>query len=146
MTTNQCPECGANFDETESCYDRFGVLLEREFTDPEFGRVHHLTVPAYMLQHPSRLSFKGWIEMRRLLHRFVIDGLLPEHVRQQNKRLIDSGKRDWRIKADGTTFNVSGVVWSGTIIDIRLDDANQYQADIERWAWSVLSDTEPITS
>jgi hypothetical protein len=141
MSTTLCPECGAILDENESCYDRFGVLLEREFTDADYGRVHHLTVPSYMLQHPSRLSFKGWVEMRRLLHGFVVDGLSPEQARRQNKQLVDSGKRNWRFSADGTTFDVSGVVWSCRISDVRLDDANQYQTDVGQWARSVLADT-----
>ena len=86
MTPIQCPECGAIFEETESCYDRFGALMEREFFNADYGRVHDLTVPAYMLQHPSRLSFKGWVEMRRLLHRFIFDGLQFVHTLQQGTK------------------------------------------------------------
>jgi hypothetical protein len=146
MTTTICPDCGAILDEAESCYDHFGVLLELEFTNADYGRVHHLTVLAYMLQHPGRLSFKGWVEMRRLLHGFILDGLTPEQVRRQNKQLADSGKRNWRFAADGTIFDISGVVWSYRITDVRLDDANQYRADVEQWARSVLKDTEHLSS
>ena len=48
----ECVWCGARYATPgETCEDRFNLALAREFEDPAFGMVHHLTVPAYMLQH-----------------------------------------------------------------------------------------------
>ena len=62
-----CPECGAKSTPEISCQTIFDECLIKEFTEPDFGAVHHLTVAAYMLQHSSKLSREGWLSMRQLL-------------------------------------------------------------------------------
>ena len=63
-------ECGQP---AETCEQAWGECLALEFSDPEYGAVHHLTVSAYMLQHPGRLSAGGWWAERRLLAEFLDD-------------------------------------------------------------------------
>lgn len=49
--SNGCSECGAVFNETNSCqafFDSFQVL---EFTDPGYNEVHMLTVACFMIRH-----------------------------------------------------------------------------------------------
>ncbi len=52
MMTNKCPECGAELPPGERCEERFNLCLALEYENPAaYGRVHHLTVACYMLQH-----------------------------------------------------------------------------------------------
>src|SRR5690606_10340024 len=71
-------ECGAD---RAACEAAWGDCLQREFTDPAYGAVHHLTVAAYHVQHGSRLSCEGWHVVREQLRRFV-DGVTPEEARE----------------------------------------------------------------
>ncbi len=60
-----CPGCGVELPDTEgpvhdymesspACWAAFGVVLAREFGDPEYFGLHQLTVDAYAVQHPGR--------------------------------------------------------------------------------------------
>ena len=84
---NPCPECGAA---DSVCETRFHECLTREFEDPAYGAVHHLTVAAYMLQHSSKLTREGWLHERELLKEFLVENYPPELIRKQNKDLVDS--------------------------------------------------------
>ena len=69
MVTNEtslieCPGCGAEFPEhdgpvhrylesTPGCWAAFGEVLAREYSDPTYMKVHHLTADAYPVQHPG---------------------------------------------------------------------------------------------
>jgi hypothetical protein len=91
-----CPECGAS--ET-LCQTRFDEFLVLEFTDAGYGAVHHLTVTAYMIQHSSKLTREGWLHERGLLHEFLVENKPPAFIRKQNRDLVDSGKRTFKIKS-----------------------------------------------
>jgi hypothetical protein len=90
-----CPECGAL---DQLCQTRFDEFLVLEFTDAGYGAVHHLTVAAYMLQHSSKLTREGWLHERELLREFLVEKKPPAFIRNQNKDLVDSGKRTFKIK------------------------------------------------
>ena len=91
-----CPECGAP--ET-LCQMRFDEFLALEFTDAGFGAIHHLTVTAYMIQHSSKLTREGWLHERELLREFLVENKPPAFIRKQNRDLVDSGKRTFKIKS-----------------------------------------------
>ena len=136
-----CPECGAKVLYGQTCIDYFHACMEKEFTDAEYGAVHHLTVPTYMLQHPSQLSRQGWLEMRKILVEFVIEGKSIPEMRLQVRTSADSSKRVFSFRK-GEPIVFSNVVWSRTIADICLDEAMTYCADITALAQSVVTDTE----
>lgn len=134
-----CAECGA-----EDCRTCFDAFLTLEFTDPAFGAVHHLTVAAYMLQHSSQLTREGWLHERELLRAFLVENKLPAFVRKQNKDLLDSGKRKFKIKsADGKRIFTKST-WTKTISDVRTGNAEVYCTDVTAWAIAVLEDAETI--
>lgn len=135
----QCPECGAAWVEGASCEEIFHACLAMEFTDPAYGAVHNLTVPAYYLQHPSLLSHKGWQEMQATLAGFLIAGVSVGEMRRRAAERLDSGERDFSFRK-GEPKDLTGIVWSQTIADIRLDDAKSYRAGIRGWAQAVLDD------
>ena len=69
MTTQWiiCPGCGArvrDFDgathayigAVAGCWELFGEVLAREYEQPAYFAVHHLTVDAYAVQHPGTPS------------------------------------------------------------------------------------------
>ena len=133
----KCPECGA-----QDCETRFNECLALEFSDAAYGVVHHLTVTAYMLQHSSRLTREGWLQERHLLREFLVDNKPPAFIRQQNKDLVDSGKRAFKIKSTDGKPVIDKIEWTKTILDIRLDNADDYCEDVTAWAKYVLEDAE----
>lgn len=132
-----CPECGAA---DGACKTRFDEFLVLEFTDAGYGSVHHLTVAAYMLQHSSKLTRAGWVSMRGLLKDFLVENKPPAFVRRQNKDLVDSGKRNFKIASKNDLPVISKTRWGRTILDVRADNAETYCADITAWAKSALEE------
>ena len=133
-----CPGCGAAWPEGQDCDSYFGRCLAEEQAQPAFYAVHHLLVPAFMLQH-NRPSRTGWLDTRRLLGRFL-DGLTPAEAR----RAI----RDAQRRAKGPSLihgpklaAVGTISWRATIAGLRLDSADTYCADVRRWAASVCADS-----
>lgn len=141
VTQNNCPECGAA---DSACETRFHECLALEFSDAAYGAVHHLTVAAYMLQHSSQLTRDGWLYERNLLREFLVENKPPALVRQQNRDAVDSGKRSFKIKSKDGKPIVSKTTWAKTILDIRMENAEDYCEDVTAWARSVLEDAETI--
>lgn len=138
----RCPECGAP---DAACEIRFHECLALEFQDPAFGVVHHLTVTAYMLQHSSQMTREGWIHQREILHQLLIEDKPPAFIRQQNKDLVDSGKRAFKIKSKDGKPVINKTTWTKTVLDIRMENAEEYCEDVIAWASFVLQDAETIT-
>ena len=134
-----CPECGAL-----DCQIYFDEFLVLEFTDAGYGSVHHLTVAAYMLQHSSKLTREGWLHERELLREFLVENKPPAFIRKQNKDLVDSGKRTFKIKSRDGKSIITKTTWTKTILDVRTENAEVYCADVTAWAWAVLEDAEAI--
>jgi hypothetical protein len=136
-----CPECGAP---DKLCQVRFDEFLILEFTDAGYGAVHHLTVAAYMVQHSSKMTREGWLFERNLLREFLIENKPPAYIRKQNKDVVDSGKRTFKIKSKTGLPVIDKKTWKKTILDVRADNADVYCEDITAWAWSVLAEAEEI--
>ena len=138
---NPCPECGAA---DNACEARFYECLAKEFEDPAYGAVHHLTVAAYMLQHSSKLTREGWLGERKLLQEFLVGNKLPAFIRKQNKDLVDSGKRTFKIKSKNSQPVINKATWKKTILSIRMENAENYRKDVTVWARSVLEDIQGL--
>ena len=136
-----CPECGAT--ET-TCKTRFDEFLVLEFTNAGYGAVHHLTVSAYMLQHSSKLTKEGWLFERELLREFLVENKPLAFIRKQNKDIVDSGKRKFKIKSRDGLPLIDKSTWTKTILDIRTENAKDYCEDVTAWARSVLEDVETL--
>jgi uncharacterized protein DUF5946 len=138
---SNCHECGAPENLCQSRFDEFLVL---EFTDPDYGIVHNLTVTTYMLQHSSKLTREGWLYERDLLRDFIIEKKSPSFIRKQNKDLVDSGKRKFKIKSTTGLPVIDKSTWTKTILNVRTENAEVYCKDIDAWARSVLKEAEAI--
>lgn len=136
-----CPECGAP---DHLCQARFDEFLILEFTDAGYGAVHHLTVAAYMVQHSSKMTREGWLFERNLLREFLIENKPPAYIRKQNKEVVDSGKRKFKIKSKTGLPVIDKNTWKKTILDVRAGNADVYCEDITAWARSVLEEAESI--
>ena len=136
-----CPECGAP---KILCQTRFDEFLALEFTDAGYGAVHHLTVTAYMLQHSSKLTREGWLHERELLREFLVENKSPAFIRKQNRDLVDSGKRTFKIKSRDGLPVINKTTWVKTILDVRTENAEVYCADVSAWARSALEESEEI--
>jgi len=121
------------------CSNRFweGQILEGN--DPAYYAVHHLSVPAYYLQH-NLYSRAGWLAVHKLLSEFVFEGLTPQLARQKYKHEVDSGKRTFSIVRGEKLAGVELIDWNATMADVRLDTAEQYCEDVRRWAQQVCED------
>jgi hypothetical protein len=136
-----CPGCGAAGDLCKSRFDEFLVL---EFTDADYGTVHHLTVAAYMLQHSSKLIREGWIYERELLREFLVENIPPSFIRKQNKDLVDSGRRKFKITSRDGLPVIHKSTWTKTILYVRTENAEVYCADVTAWARSVLDEAQGL--
>ena len=136
-----CPECGAA---DNLCQTRFDEFLVLEFTDPSYGIVHNLTVCTFMVQHSSRISREGWLYQRGLLRDFIIENKSPATIRKQIKDNVDSGKRTFKFKSKDGVPVINKTTWAKTILDVRIENAEVYCADINAWARATLEDAEQI--
>lgn len=141
--TDVCPLCGTRCAEANRCQERCDLALATELADPAYGVVHHLKVPAYMLQH-NRYSAAGWLWSRALLAEFVHGGLSPAEARRTYRHQVDSGNRSWSLTRGPKFEQFEQIVWTRTIADVRFDPADVYCADVRAWAEAVLVDSEPV--
>ncbi|HEY3313273.1 MAG TPA: DUF5946 family protein [Anaerolineales bacterium] len=140
-----CPECGAPEGLEINCKTAFDECLVREFEDPSFGEVHHLTVAAYMLQHSSKLSREGWGHMRQLLKEFLVENQTPIQVRIRSREVLDSGNRKWKFTSGDGQPKIDRTTWTKTILDVRLNDSETYCADVIAWAGAALKDSQEMS-
>ncbi|MDQ2690663.1 MAG: DUF5946 family protein [Chloroflexota bacterium] len=136
-----CPECGAS---DLLCQTRFDEFLVLEFTDPGYGAVHHLTVAAYMVQHSSKLTREGWLFERDLLREFLVENKPPAYIRKQNKDIVDSGKRKFKITSRDAKPVTGKTTWTKMILDVRTENEDVYCEDITAWAKAVLEEAEGL--
>lgn len=134
-----CQQCGG-----VGCEERFHGFLALEYTDERYGVVHHLTVPAYMLQHPQQLSREAWRMMRETLRTFLVEGVSPAQRRKQVREKVDSGARSWSMRKGPRMMLPEAFAWSETISGVDSSTPEQYCKDVEAWARSVLVDAETL--
>lgn len=81
--------------------------------------------------------------MRQTLMQFFREGISPASYRHEFGRTMQNRQRDFRFNT-GEPILLEGVVWTKTIADVRLIDADNHIADIRAWAEAVLSDTAHV--
>lgn len=138
-----CPECGAQPAGEETCTGRYHACMALELTDPAYGAVHHFTVPAYMLQHPSHLSADGWRAMAQILHEFLVEGVSPARMRQLVRQQQKKQPKSFSM-VKGRAAERPSWTWRKTIMDVRLDDPTSYCADVRTWAEAVHKDIQHL--
>ena len=104
------------------------------------AEVHHLMVLCYYLQHPSLYSPDGLRDAIRLLSDFLEGGVTPQQARDRGRSRLDSGSRQWKIKGTADTHGSypRPIQWEMTAQDIVAGGADQYCANVRRWAQSTV--------
>lgn len=141
-----CSDCGAILVEEQPCETYFHQMLFWENEEPENGRVHHLAVLCYHLQHPALYAPEGLAYARQLLKRFVVDGEAPAQVRQQAKEQVASNNRQWKIKGSAGSRGSYPVpiVWRMTAADVVAGGIDNYCENVEKWAATIQKQLEGV--
>jgi len=140
-----CPDCGAVIKDDLTCRSIFDEFLVREFTDPEYGVVHLLTVACYMIQH-GQYSDDALIWMEQRLRDYLEKGLSSEQIRRRAMKETDQGKRDWIVTRRPGDPPQRQIAWSMTIVDValRVKDAESYRESVKEWAHITLREMKPL--
>ena len=68
----------------------------------------------------------------------------PTFIRKQNKDLVDSSKRKFKITSKDGKRIINKSTWTKTILDVRTENAEASCEDIKAWARSALEDAENV--
>lgn len=131
---HSCPYCGSSLGENEKCNTLFEKVLAREYSNPEYGDVHLLTVDCYALQHPEihgpRSNAFHLLRLSFILHR----GSSPA-IGFQDKRLGTLVKRKYR---DFPNLRASDSRGSITVADvIEATNPQDHGRRVRQWAQAV---------
>lgn len=143
MTGNQntytCPECGAQNWGDGTCQDFFDSFLNLEFTNPQYGEVHALTVGTYMIQH-NRYSDAALLWITENLKKYLDENWSGEKLRQIAMERADEIKRKSKIFRASNEPLLPAIKWKMTIADVAKDytDADSYRILIKQWARTTL--------
>ena len=140
METRQtCPECGAVWQEGQTCQDYFYQMLAWEHEKPENLLVHHLMVLGYHLQHPSLYSPEGLSGATGLLADFLERSMTPEQVRRRDRATVNSHERTWKIKGTPASHGAynSPVQWTLTAGYVIARGMDNYCDSVRTWAQSL---------
>ena len=145
MGTLQCHECGAPIDDGKECRDYLNEMIAWDFADFNgVGKIHHLTVLAYNLQHPSVYSQKGLENAKASLQEFILNPSSFQKHDKVNRKNLSSDVRDWKITG---TLEDRGVYsmqphWTILASDVVKDGLGAYVDNVKKWSESVLSALE----
>ena len=136
----KCPDCYAPHPDDRTCQDDFHKMLEWEFEDQRRGVVHHLTVLSYHLQHPGLYSPEGMAGARQLLVDLLERGRSPLEVRIQQRSMVSSTNRQWKIKGTAASHGSYDhpVRWTMTAADVVAGGPDHYCDNVKSWAGSIL--------
>ena len=137
----KCVQCGATYSDGDSCENKFSTILAKEFESPEYGVVHHLSVPCYYLQH-NLYSKEGWLAARQLLKQFISGEMTPDIARVKIRNNFDANNKPFSTTEGEKFTKIDVIAWNMTIADVRLSTAETYCFDVLRWAESIIKDTE----
>jgi hypothetical protein len=123
-----CAHCGV-----EDCQAKFHECLVHDFTDPDYGAVHHLTVGTYMLQHNAYAD-----EITSAMAAFVLKHLETppdDPDKREIRRWADGAQRVARRGPAPPVWPPGG--WSLSIGDVDLSTGAAYCATVKVWAEAV---------
>lgn len=140
-TETPCAGCGATFVGGEAgCRALFDRLLERDFSDARFFRVHRTMVDAYCLQHPAVfcVSAKSLAaHLCGLAEAFAHGGARATGPRSLQRWLNGNpGLTKPELPSSRGTSTIASVAG--------LTDPRLHAAAVEQWARSVWQAYEPL--
>ncbi len=141
-----CPQCGVDlpkfdgpthryFGASSACWAAYGIILEREYSNPKFFKNHRMTVDAYALQHPGDSSLQAVQSVN--LH-LISSTLLFEYKTSANMALDAMRKLSAASKKNAKLF--SWLAPPSTLGQITVKDVlpktqvDEHLKQIEKWA------------
>lgn len=139
--TLRCPDCGAPWDEEQTCTEYFHLLLAWEF-EYLLPDEHHLLVLCYHLQHPHLYSAEMLPLGVQMLVTFVEEGITPQEYRRRHSHEVQSDVRTYKITGTPESHGVyvRPVAWHYTIADVVANGLDQYYGSVRDWSRSILAD------
>lgn len=144
-TSKICPECGSILTDEHTCRDYFNQMLSWDFEDPAgAGKLHHLTVLCYHLQHPSLYSPEALRSAKQFLRSIIEKNISAQELLDINRKTLASKGRTWKVI--GTLENHgsyrSDINWSMTAYDIVFHGLGSYIEMVQKWAELIYEDLE----
>lgn len=143
MEMKLCPECGASLNGVTTCKAYFDRMIAWDFCDfTGVGRVHHLTVLCYYLQHPRHYSSEGLKESINILKKVIENNLSDKKIYQEESTRFSSAKRTWSVRGTESNYGKYSreITWSVTVDAVVKDGITKYPEHIVQWAKSIYSD------
>lgn len=118
-------------------------MLSWDFEDPEgAGKVHHITVLCYHIQHPELYSREALKDAIASLADIVENGLTAQKLLAKNRIRFSPPNKPFMVK--GTPENHGSypvpVRFSTTACDITREGIAKYPASVSKWAHSIMRD------
>lgn len=141
MEKLHCLECGALLQNVQECRDYLNEMIKWDFEDfSGVGKIHHLTILSYNLQHPSVYSQKGLEDAKASLQEYILN---PESFREHdksNRRKLASDVRKWKITSTSENYGMYAVKpnWNILASDVVAGGLDLYTINVRRWSQSVL--------
>lgn len=141
MKDETCAECGSSLENVNECRDYLNEMIKWDFEDfTGVGKVHHLTVLSYNLQHPSVYSPMGLDDAKNSLQEFLTNPEAFSSHDERNRKLLASDVRDWKIV--GTPENYAKYVgtplWKMNASIVVEGGLPLYVENVKKWARSVF--------
>jgi hypothetical protein len=140
MDIQKCPECGAILENVAECREYLNEMIKWDFEDfTGVGKIHHLTVLSYNLQHPSLYSPKGLENAKDSLKEFLAN---PESFKDHdewNRQQLASDVRDWKITGTPESHGeyATKPIWTITAADVVRGGLPNYVENVKKWGRSV---------
>lgn len=140
---NPCAECGAAVAPGRTCQEIFDEFLALEFSDPNFGAVHFLTVACFLIQH-RRYSDEGLHWIAGKLRDYLDSGISAEEIRRLANREASQETRHWKIGRASHERQLPTIDWRMRICDVKFapGEASGYCQEISQWARLTLEDMQ----
>lgn len=137
---SHCIECGAPLADGTECRAYLDEMIKWDFEDfAGVGQIHHLTVLAYNLQHPSVYSKKGLEDAKQFLQEFVIQNASFQEHDERNRRRLSSDVRDWKITGTPEDHGSYAIEphWTMTATDVVSGGLENYVENVHKWSKAV---------
>lgn len=125
-----------------NCWEVYSEILAKEYNDPEFMRIHRLTVDAYMAQHGGDQSDR---RARQSMNLHVIALYLYFEKKESFTEILrflrtaTEYKRDWPPLEAPTDSD-----WQTVFDVVGADNANDHACRVTSWAQSVWKVFAPL--
>ncbi len=129
-----CPHCDASLKENEKCDTLFEKVLEREYSNPEYGAVHLLTVDCYAIQH-SEIHGPRSNAFHLLRLSFILHYGSSPAIGFQDKRLDALVKRKYRDFPNLRAPNYRGNITVADVIEAT--NPQEHRRLVMQWAQAV---------